>query len=45
MFSHAASALSMKGDPRMRLRLIRVLYVIATVTAFVVAAGAGRKFG
>jgi hypothetical protein len=29
----------------MRLRLFRVAYVIATVTAFVVAAGAGRKFG
>jgi hypothetical protein len=28
----------------MRLRLFRVLYLIATVTAFVVAAGAGRKF-
>jgi hypothetical protein len=29
----------------MRLRLFRALYLIATVTAFVVAAGAGRKFG
>jgi hypothetical protein len=29
----------------MRLRLFRVLYLIATVTAFVIAAGAGRKFG
>jgi hypothetical protein len=29
----------------MRLRLFRVLYLVATVTAFVVAAGAGRKFG
>lgn len=28
----------------MRLRLFRVLYLISTVTAFVVAAGAGRKF-
>jgi len=33
-----------EGDP-MRLRLFRVLYLIATVTAFVIAAGAGRKFG
>jgi hypothetical protein len=29
----------------MRLRLFRVMYLVATVTAFVVAAGAGRKFG
>jgi hypothetical protein len=29
----------------MRLRLMRVLYLVATVTAFVVAGGAGRKFG
>jgi hypothetical protein len=29
----------------MRLRLFRVAYLLATVTAFVVAAGAGRKFG
>jgi hypothetical protein len=29
----------------MRLRLMRVMYLVATVTAFVVAAGAGRKFG
>jgi hypothetical protein len=28
----------------MRLRLFRVLYLISTVTAFVIAAGAGRKF-
>jgi hypothetical protein len=28
----------------MRLRIFRVLYLISTVTAFVVAAGAGRKF-
>jgi hypothetical protein len=28
----------------MRLRLFRVMYLVATVTAFVVAAGAGRKF-
>jgi hypothetical protein len=29
----------------MRLRLFRVAYLLATVTAFVVAAGADRKFG
>jgi hypothetical protein len=29
----------------MRLRLLRGMYLVATVTAFVVAAGAGRKFG
>jgi hypothetical protein len=29
----------------MRLRIYRVAYLLATVTAFVVAAGAGRKFG
>lgn len=29
----------------MRLRLLRVAYLVATVTAFVFAAGAGRKFG
>jgi hypothetical protein len=29
----------------MRLRIYRVSYLLATVTAFVVAAGAGRKFG
>jgi hypothetical protein len=29
----------------MRLRLFRTMYLLATVTAFVVAAGAGRKFG
>jgi hypothetical protein len=29
----------------MRLRFFRAMYLIATVTAFVVAAGAGRKFG
>ena len=29
----------------MRLRFFRVMYLVATVTAFVVAAGAGRKFG
>jgi hypothetical protein len=28
----------------MRPRLFRVLYLIATLTAFVVSAGAGRKF-
>jgi hypothetical protein len=28
----------------MRLRLFRVLYLISTVTAFAIAAGAGRKF-
>jgi hypothetical protein len=32
-------------ETQMRLRLFRVLYLIATVTAFVIAAGAGRKFG
>ena len=32
-------------ETHMRLRLFRVLYLIATVTAFVIAAGAGRKFG
>ena len=29
----------------MRLRLLRGMYLIATVAAFVIAAGAGRKFG
>ena len=32
-------------ETQMRLRLFRVLYLVATVTAFVIAAGAGRKFG
>jgi hypothetical protein len=29
----------------MKLRLIRVFYVLAAVAAFLVAAGADRKFG
>jgi hypothetical protein len=35
--------LNSKGES-MRLRLFRAMYLIATVTAFVIAAGAGRKF-
>jgi len=42
--AHCSTANSRKETGRMKLRLIRVLYALAAVAAFVVAAGADRKF-